>query len=95
MKETAEKLEGASDESQEKLSSAFKIASSLRKLLEDRENQYATLEGTCRVCGFIFFFSSETFINLKLSQTCTEKGVGIRRTTEETGCCKQYILRNY
>ncbi|KAI5064878.1 hypothetical protein GOP47_0019573 [Adiantum capillus-veneris] len=48
LKETAEKLEGASDESQEKLSSAFKIASSLRKLLEDRENQYANLEGSCR-----------------------------------------------
>ncbi|MCO5555542.1 hypothetical protein L7F22_009087 [Adiantum nelumboides] len=48
LKETAEKLEGASDESQEKLSSAFKIASSLRKLLEDRENQYANLEGNCR-----------------------------------------------
>ncbi|XP_024542541.1 myosin-7B-like isoform X1 [Selaginella moellendorffii] len=48
LKETAEKLEGASDESHEKLSSAFKIAASLRKLLEDRETQYATLEGTCR-----------------------------------------------
>ncbi|KAH6558264.1 hypothetical protein KP509_1Z071600 [Ceratopteris richardii] len=48
LKETAEKLEGASDESQEKLSSAFKIASSLRKLLEERENQYANLEGSCR-----------------------------------------------
>ncbi|KAG6550919.1 hypothetical protein Mapa_007534 [Marchantia paleacea] len=48
LKETAEKLEGASDESQEKLTSAFEIAASLRKLLEERENQFATLEGNCR-----------------------------------------------
>ncbi|CAM6103626.1 unnamed protein product [Calypogeia fissa] len=48
LKETAEKLEGATDESQEKLTSAFEIAASLRKLLEERENQYATLEGNCR-----------------------------------------------
>ncbi|KAJ7563281.1 hypothetical protein O6H91_03G104200 [Diphasiastrum complanatum] len=48
LKETAEKLEGASDESQEKLSSAFEIAASLRKLLEDRESHFATLEGNCR-----------------------------------------------
>eukprot|EP01018_Ginkgo_biloba_P001910 Gb_17695 [translate_table: standard] len=48
LKETADKLEGASDESHEQLSNAFEIASSLRKLLEDRENQYATLEGDCR-----------------------------------------------
>lgn len=49
LKETAERLEGASDESQEKLTSAFEIAGSLRKLLEDRESQFATLEGNCRV----------------------------------------------
>lgn len=49
LRETAERLEGASDESQEKLTSAFEIAGSLRKLLEDRENQFATLEGNCRV----------------------------------------------
>jgi uncharacterized protein (DUF2164 family) len=49
LKETAEKLEGASDQSQEKLASAFEIAGSLRKLLEDRENQFATLEGISRV----------------------------------------------
>ena len=49
LKETAERLEGASDESQEKLTSAFEIAGSLRKLLEDRDNQFATLEGTSRV----------------------------------------------
>ncbi|XP_024530433.1 meiosis-specific nuclear structural protein 1-like [Selaginella moellendorffii] len=49
LKDTAEKLEGASDESQEKLTSAFEIAASLRRLLEDRENQYATLEGNCRI----------------------------------------------
>lgn len=49
LKETAEKLEGASDESQEKLTSAFEIAGSLRKLLEDREQQYACLEGSSRV----------------------------------------------
>lgn len=48
LKETAEKLEGASDESQEKLTSAFEIAGSLRKLLEDREQQYACLEGSSR-----------------------------------------------
>ncbi|KAL3697694.1 hypothetical protein R1sor_011770 [Riccia sorocarpa] len=48
LKETAEKLEGASDESQEKLTSAFEIAASLRKLLEERESQFATLEGNCR-----------------------------------------------
>ncbi|CAM6079900.1 unnamed protein product [Sphagnum tenellum] len=48
LKETAEKLEGASDQSQEKLASAFEIAGSLRKLLEDRENQFATLEGISR-----------------------------------------------
>lgn len=50
LKETAERLEGASDESQEKLTIAFEIAGSLRKLLEDREGQFATLEGNCRVC---------------------------------------------
>ncbi|XP_073396167.1 uncharacterized protein [Physcomitrium patens] len=48
LKETAERLEGASDESHEKLTSAFAIAGSLRKLLEDRESQFATLEGNCR-----------------------------------------------
>ncbi|KAG0604409.1 hypothetical protein M758_10G169900 [Ceratodon purpureus] len=48
LKETAQRLEGASDESQEKLTSAFEIAGSLRKLLEDRENQFANLEGNCR-----------------------------------------------
>lgn len=49
LKETGERLEGASDESQEKLTSAFEIAGSLRKLLEDRESQFATFEGNCRV----------------------------------------------
>ncbi|KAG0614176.1 hypothetical protein M758_6G156500, partial [Ceratodon purpureus] len=48
LKETAERLEGTSDESQEKLTSAFEIAGSLRKLLEDREHQYASLEGSSR-----------------------------------------------
>ncbi|XP_024384287.1 uncharacterized protein [Physcomitrium patens] len=48
LKETGERLEGASDESQEKLTSAFEIAGSLRKLLEDRESQFATFEGNCR-----------------------------------------------
>jgi len=50
LKETAERLEGVSDESQEKLTSAFEISGSLKKLLEDRESQFATLEGNCRVC---------------------------------------------
>ncbi|MCO5613343.1 hypothetical protein L7F22_067619 [Adiantum nelumboides] len=49
LKDTAEKLEGTSDESQEQLSNAFEIAGSLRKILEDRENQFATLEGNCRL----------------------------------------------
>jgi len=49
LKDTVERLEGASDESQEKLTSAFEIAGSLRKLLEDREHQYASLEGSSRV----------------------------------------------
>ncbi|KAH7445513.1 hypothetical protein KP509_01G012500 [Ceratopteris richardii] len=48
LKDTAQKLEGTSDESQEQLSNAFEIAGSLRKILEDRENQFATLEGNCR-----------------------------------------------
>ncbi|MCO5548057.1 hypothetical protein L7F22_001513 [Adiantum nelumboides] len=48
LKDAAEKLEGTSDESQEQLSNAFEIAGSLRKILEDRENQFATLEGNCR-----------------------------------------------
>ncbi|KAI5058046.1 hypothetical protein GOP47_0026216 [Adiantum capillus-veneris] len=48
LKDTAEKLEGTSDESQEQLSNAFEIAGSLRKILDDRENQFATLEGNCR-----------------------------------------------
>lgn len=49
LKDTAEKLEGASDESQEQLSNAFEIAASLRKILDDRESQFATLEGNLRV----------------------------------------------
>ncbi|XP_024518718.1 uncharacterized protein LOC112341925 [Selaginella moellendorffii] len=48
LKETADKLDGTSDESHQKLSSAFQIAASLRKLLEDRENQFAALEGSSR-----------------------------------------------
>eukprot|EP01018_Ginkgo_biloba_P021963 Gb_23828 [translate_table: standard] len=48
LKVTAEKLEGTSGESQEQLSNAFQIAANLRRLLEDRESQFATLEGNCR-----------------------------------------------
>lgn len=70
MKETAERLEGASDESQEKLTSAFEIAGSLRKLLEDRDNQFATLEGTSRVnittpifsCFKLFVFGAPVYV---------------------------------
>lgn len=61
LKDTADKLEGTSDESQEQLSNAFEIAGSLRKILEDRENQFATLEGNCRV-SYIEIFH---FLKLK------------------------------
>lgn len=67
MKETAERLEGASDESQEKLTSAFEIAGSLRKLLEDRDNQFATLEGTSRVNTTPQFFPHLELLVLGIS----------------------------
>ncbi|XP_024397923.1 uncharacterized protein [Physcomitrium patens] len=44
---TAERLEGMPGESQEMLESAFEIAGSLRKLLQDRDKQFANLESTC------------------------------------------------
>jgi uncharacterized protein (DUF2164 family) len=65
LKETAEKLEGASDQSQEKLASAFEIAGSLRKLLEDRENQFATLEGISRV-RHVCLIDTKCSISLKV-----------------------------
>lgn len=46
---TAERLEGMPGESQEMLESAFEIAGSLRKLLQDRDKQFANLESTCLV----------------------------------------------
>lgn len=48
LRNTAEKLEGVSDESSEKLTSAFEIAGSLRKLLQERDRQFASLENTCQ-----------------------------------------------
>jgi len=50
LRNTAEKLEGSvSDESSEKLTNAFEIAGSLRKLLQERDRQFASLENTCQV----------------------------------------------
>ncbi|KAG0576911.1 hypothetical protein KC19_5G117300 [Ceratodon purpureus] len=48
LRNTAEKLEGVSDQSHEKLTSAFEMAGSLRKLLQERDKQFASLENTCQ-----------------------------------------------
>jgi len=50
LRNTAETLEGSvADEYSEKRTRAIEIAGSLRKLLQERDKQFASLENTCQV----------------------------------------------